>query len=158
NYQGGDRKIFYAVFPFDGSGSNAWDRRGLEMSTNDSDAENVLQDFPNRFLHNVEYFLIGRHFGFVPYFFPGVIAVGLWLASSERRRPWRVLTFLAVAASVTALLVFAPYSWSGGGGPPGNRYFMTMYPALFFLTPPLASLVPGLAGWIVGALFTAKML
>jgi hypothetical protein len=158
NYQGGDRKIFYSVFPFDGSNSNAWERRGVEMSTNDSDAENVLQDFPNRFLHNVEYFLIGRHFGFIPYFFPGAVAVGLWLASSERLRPWRVMTFLAVAASVTALLVFAPYSWSGGGGPTGNRYFMTMYPALFFLTPPTTSLVPGILGWAVGALFTAKML
>ena len=42
---------------------------------------------------------------------------------------------LAVAGSVLALLVFAPYSWSGGGGPPGNRYFMSLYPALLFLTP-----------------------
>ena len=53
------------------------------MSTNDSDAESVLQDFSNRFAHNVEYFLVGRHFGFVPYFFPGVVAIVLWLSRAS---------------------------------------------------------------------------
>jgi hypothetical protein len=157
NYQGGDRKAFYAAFPFDGSTESVWDRQGTEMSTNDSDSENVLTDFTNRFTHNVEYFLVGRHFGFVPYFFPGVVAILWWLASRERARPWRVLTFLAVVASAVALLVFAPFTWSGGGGPPGNRYFMSVYAAIFFLTPPLASTVPGLLAWMGGALFTAKM-
>ena len=99
NYQGGDRKTFYTAFPFDGSKDNVWDRKGTEMSTNDSDADNVLQDFPNRFAHNVEYFLVGRHFGFVPYFFPGVVAIVLWLFSRERRRPWRAADFLAVVGS-----------------------------------------------------------
>ncbi len=57
-----------------------------------------------------------------------------------------------------ALLVFFPYTWSGGGGPPGNRYFMSVYPALFFLTPPLTSIAPAIFAWVGGALFTAKML
>jgi hypothetical protein len=158
NYQGGDRKRFVGSFPFDGSTQGAWDHAGTEMSTNDSDAGNVLQDFTNRFTHNVEYFLVGRHFGFVPYFFPGVVAIGLWLVSRERLRPWRVFTFLAVVASAVVLLVFFPYTWSGGGGPPGNRYFMSVYAAVFFLTPPLTSTVPALLAWLGGALFTAKML
>ena len=51
----------------------------------------------DRFVHNAEYFLIGRHFGFVPYFFPGALAIVLWLFSRERREPWRLLIFLAVA-------------------------------------------------------------
>ena len=162
NYQGGDagdRKRFVGVFPFDGGPRNAWDDpvASAEMTTNDLDTENVLQDFTNRFTHNVEYFLIGRHFGFVPYFFPGVVAIGLWLASRERWQAWRVFTFLAVAGSALALLVFAPYTWSGGGGPPGNRYFMSVYAAIFFLTPPLASAAPALLAWLGGALFTAKM-
>ena len=156
NYQGGDRKTFYSKFPFDGSPDNVW-ASAPEHATNDSDSESVLKDFPNRFAHNVEYFLVGRHFGFVPYFFPGVVAIVLWLASRDRAQPWRLLTFLTVAGSVVALLVFAPYSWSGGGGPPGNRYFMSLYPALFFLTPPL-SVTPALVAWAGGALFTAKML
>jgi len=158
NYQGGDRKAFYGTFPFDGS-PDGWNARGTEMSTNDSDADNVLVDFTHRFTTNVEYFLIGRHFGFVPYFFPGVVAVGLWLASSkERTRVWRVLIALVVVASAAMLIVFAPFTWSGGGGPPGNRYFMSVYAATFFLTPPLASIAWPILAWIGGAMFTAKML
>jgi hypothetical protein len=157
NYQGGDRKTFYGTFPFDGSADNVWSA-APQHSTNDSDAESVLQDLPNRVAQNVEYFLIGRHFGFVPYFFPGAVAIALWLASRDRLRPWRLFTFLAVVGSVLALLIFAPYTWSGGGGPPGNRYFMSIYPALFFLTPPLTSFAPAMIAWTGGALFTAKML
>ena len=158
NYQGGDRKTFYTAFPFDGSKDNVWDRKGTEMSTNDSDADSVLQDFTNRFAHNVEYFLVGRHFGFVPYFFPGVVAIALWLFSRERRQPWRLMTFLAVVGSALGLLILAPYSWSGGGGPSGNRYIIGVYAATFFLTPPLTSTAPALLAWLGGALFTAKML
>jgi hypothetical protein len=160
NYQGGDRKSFVGHFPFDGSLESAWDNRGTEMSTNDADLENVLEpgEFPARFAHNVEYFLIGRHFGFIPYFFPGVVCVVLWLLSRERWRPWRVLTFLAVAGSALAWLIIAPYTWSGGGGPPGNRYFISQYAMLLFLTPPLTSFAPAVIAWIGGALFTAKIL
>ena len=158
NYQGGDRKTFYTAFPFDGSKDSVWDRQGTEMSTNDSDSERVLQDFPSRLAHNVEYFLVGRHFGFVPYFFPGVVAIALWLFSTERRRPWRMLIFLAVAGSAAGLLILLPYSWSGGGGPTGNRYIIGAYAAVFFLTPPMPSSAPAILAWIGGALFTAKLL
>ena len=72
----------------------------------------------------MKYFLLGRHFGFVPYFFPGVVALLAWALSSERRVAWRVLNLIGVAASALVLLVFLPYTWSGGGGPPGNRYFL----------------------------------
>jgi hypothetical protein len=146
------------VFPFD-SGESTWQRLGRDMSTNDSDAETVLapSEFLNRFAHNVGYFVIGRHHGFVPYFFPGALAIVLWLASSERRRPWCVFTFLALAASVVTLLVFFPYTWNGGGGPPGNRYFISLYPVTFFLLPPV-TMTPAIVAWLGGALFTAKML
>lgn len=159
NYQGGDRKTFYGVFPFDGSSPDVWaSERAKEMSTNDSDAANILQDFAGRFALNVKYFFVGRHFGFVPYFFPGVVAVGLWLFSRDRASIWRLLTLCAVAGSGVLLLVLAPFTWSGGGGPPGNRYFMSLYAALFFLTPPLTSVAPAMLAWFGGALFTAKML
>jgi hypothetical protein len=158
NYQGGaERKTFLGSFPFESPG--AWDH-GIASATNDSDAESVLQpsEFVNRFGHNVEYFFVGRHFGFVPYYFPGFLAVCLWLASRERRTPWRVLSFFALAASIVLLLVFLPYSWSGGGGPPGNRYFLSLYPVAFFLIPPLTSMTVPLVAGIGGALFTAQML
>ncbi len=160
NYQGGDRKTFLGSFPFDASAVNAWDRSGTQMSTNDADTETVLapSEFVNRFAHNAVYFVIGRHFGFVPYFFPGVVCLFLWLTSRERWQGWRMLTFLSIAGSFVFWLVFFPYTWSGGGGPPGNRYFLSQYPAFFFLLPPLTSSLPALVAWLGGALFTAKML
>jgi hypothetical protein len=159
NYQGGDRKSFVGHFPFDGSKEGTFDQHGTEMTTNDADAGSVLApaEFPARFAHNVEYFLVGRHFGLVPYYFPGVVCVALWLMSRERWQGWRVLTFLTVVGSVLVFLVLAPYTWSGGGGPPGNRYFISQYPALFFLLPPLTATTPAIVAWIGGALVTAKM-
>jgi hypothetical protein len=163
NYQGGDRRTFYTNFPFD-SPEHSWNRlaetrQSVEMTTNESDADNVLDpsEFANRLGHNLEYFLVGRHFGFIPYFFPGFMAIVLWLASRHRSDPWRVLSFLALAASTVGLLVLLPYTWSGGGGPPGNRYFLNFYPVVFFLTPPLASMWPAIVAWAGGALFTAQM-
>ena len=163
NYQGGDRRTFYTNFPFD-SPEHTWEqlaqaRQSVEMTTNDSDAGNVLDptEFPNRFARNVEYFFLGRHFGFVPYFFPGCVAIALWLMARSRFEAWRVLTFLGLAASTLVLLVFFPYTWSGGGGPVGNRYFLNLYPVLFFLAPPMSSMLPGILAWAGGALFTAQL-
>jgi hypothetical protein len=109
-------------------------------------------------VRNVGYFLVGRHFGFVPYFFPGVVAIVTWLLSRTRREPWRILTFLTFVTSVVVLLLVLPFTWSGGGGPPGNRYLLSVYPTLFFLISPIESTWPGLMSWVGGTLFTARML
>ena len=158
NYQGGDRKTFYGHFPFDAP-DGTWDNRGIPMATDDPDAGTVLDpsELVNRLGHNIEYFLVGRHFGFVPYFFPGVVALALWMLSRDRFEAWRTFTMLGLVGSTLVVLVFAPYSWSGGGGPVGNRYFLSFYPLVFFLTPPLTSGSAPLVAWAVGALFTAKM-
>jgi hypothetical protein len=159
NYQGGDRKIFYGKFPFDAPDAT-WDRRGIRMTTNRDEAQEVLEriDPVGRFGGNIKYFLVGRHFGFVPYFFPGVVAIALWLRSRAHRDLWSGAIFATIVASALLLLFIFPYTWSGGGGPPGNRYFLSLYPALFFLVPPIVSPWPGLIAWAGGALFTAKML
>jgi hypothetical protein len=159
NYQGGDRKTFYAAFPFD-TPDATWERRGGAVQTNGEEAQKVLTsgDRLGWFAHNVEYLLVGRHFGFVPYFFPGAVAIGAWLLSRARRDVWRLLTFAAFAGSAIVLLIVLPFTWSGGGGPPGNRYLFNVYPALFFLIPPGVGAGLGLLAWAGGALFTAKML
>ncbi|MBM3770645.1 MAG: hypothetical protein FJW27_05020 [Acidimicrobiia bacterium] len=159
NYQGGDRATFYERFPFDGSPQNAWDRRAL-VTTNDSDAAVVLDpaELATRFGLNVKYFLVGRHFGFIPYFFPGAVAIVLWARSRERFVAWRLLNLLGIAGSAVLLLLFLPYTWSGGGGPPGNRYFLSVYPALFFIVPPLTWAGSAVLAFVGGALFTAKMI
>ncbi len=159
NYQGGDRKTFYALFPFDAPDAT-WERRGIPTGFYGSAVENVLtsSELLPRLARNIKYFLIGRHFGFVPYFFPGVIAIGLWLFSRARRDIWRIITFGVLVVSTIGVLLLLPFTWSGGGGPPGNRYFLTLYATVFFLVPPLNAAWPGVLAWIGGALFTAKML
>jgi hypothetical protein len=159
NYQGGDRKYFTGRFPFDAP-ENVWYQSGGAVTTDSSTSREVLtsSDLPMRFAHNVEYFLLGRHFGFVPYFFPGAIAFLVWLFSKERRVPWRLLTAGAAVTSAVVLLLYLPWTWSGGGGPPGNRYYVAAYPLFLFLLPPGSSAWPGVLAWMGGALFTAKIL
>jgi hypothetical protein len=166
NYQGGDRKTFYSAFPFDAlhDGDSAprdvWSQNSSLTTTNDADTGTVLapSEFLGRFAHNVEYFFVGRHFGFVPYFFPGFVALVAWAFSRDRFAPWRTLTLLSLAGGTLVWLIIAPYSWSGGGGPPGNRYFLSAYPLAFFLLPPLETSAAGIIAWLGGALFTAKIL
>ncbi|MES1256727.1 MAG: hypothetical protein ABUS56_14015, partial [Acidobacteriota bacterium] len=158
NYQGGDRKTFYAHYPFEAPGV-VWDGLGTTAATDDADADNVLQpaEFANRLALNLKYFVVGRHAGFVPYFFPGAVAIVAWLLSRERHSPWRWFVCAAFAASVVGILVLAPYTWNGGGGPPGNRYLLSLYPVVFFLMPPVGTLAVPMLAWIVGTLFTAHM-
>ena len=159
NYQGGDRKVFYSRFPFDAPDAT-WEARGGVVTTDTTTPREVLtsSELSSRFANNVKYFLIGRHYGFVPYFFPGVVAIAWWLGGATRRVPWRVLVCGSAVASALALLILLPWTWSGDGGPPGNRYFLTSYPVLLFLVPPQISVAPAVVAWIGGALFTAKML
>ena len=158
NYQGGERKTFYGTFPFEREGATFGDL-GIGMTTNEVVVEEALD--PVGFLRllgtNLWYFLAGRHFGFVPFFFPGIVAVWLFLRDPANRslRGWLILG--TAAATAVGTVVYMPYTWSGGGGPSGNRYFLSIYPALLFLTPRLASFRPVAAAWIGGGLFTAHV-
>ena len=49
-----------------------------------------------------------------------------------------------------ALLAYMPYTYSGGGGPIGNRYFLSFYPLFLFLMPRIASALPAIIGLAVG--------
>ena len=158
NYQGGARKTFYGSFPFEHPVAT-FDNRGNAMTTNEIvNEEDWRVGFGSLLLRNLGYFLIGRHFGFVPFFFPGVVVIALFLMARRKRYPWQWCTLCVVALSIVALSGTSPYTWSGGGGPPGNRYFLSIYPALLFVMPPLTSVVPSVVAWIGGALFTAQIL
>ena len=169
NYQGGDRKTFYgrpgpgstyvgpAGFPF-ASPQETFDTTGLDRATDEVPVDIlVTTDTFRVFRHNVWYFLVGRYSGFVPYFLPGAVSVLLFLAAPRRRQAWQWLTFGTLAATATALLLYMPYSYSGGGGPIGNRYFIAFYPWFLLLTPPLTGVAAPLAAAVVGMLFVAKL-
>ena len=158
NYQGGNRRTFYGRFPFE-SPEAAFDNLGISMTTNAVVVEATsTREFLRTLATNLRYFLVGRHFGFLPYFFPGLVAIGLFLLAGNERRPWQWATLCVFLATAIGLCMYMPYTWSGGGGPPGNRYFLSVYPVLLFLTPPLASVVPAMVAWTGGALFTAHVL
>ena len=158
-YQGGDRKSFYGTFPFEGPAAT-FDTLGLGMTTNAVVVEEPLG--PVGFLTllgtNLWYFLVGRHFGFLPFFFPGLVAVWLFARRGVDRTPWGWAIAGTVAATAVGLAIYMPFTWSGGGGPAGNRYFLSIYPALFFITPQLVSVAPVVVAWLGGALFTAHIL
>jgi hypothetical protein len=106
---------------------------------------------------NLVYFVLGRHSGLVPYFFPGVLSVLLFLAWRGGRTWFQWITLGACVVANVVLLMWIPYTYSGGGGPIGNRYFMGLYPLLLFVTPPLRTALPAIAALAIGGLFTAKL-
>ena len=169
NYQGGDRKTFYgrpapgstyvgpAGFPF-ASPQETFETTGLDRATDEVPVDVLVTGDTFRvFRLNVWYFLAGRYSGLVPYFFPGVWSLALFLLAKRRREGWQWMVLGTLAATAAALLLYMPYTYSGGGGPIGNRYFIAFYPWLLLLTPPISSLAAPVFAGAVGMLFVAKL-
>jgi hypothetical protein len=163
NYQGGERKTFYSNegdgFPFQSDG-RGFDNVGLDRTTNAVPLEVLVSRdaVVDVFRHNLAYFFIGRHTGFAVYFLPGMMAVFLFLAATRDRAVWQWLTLAAGLGSAVVLLLYMPFTYSGGGGPVGNRYFLGTYGVFLFLVPPLQTAVPGLFTMALSALFVAPIL
>jgi hypothetical protein len=157
NYQGGYRRTFYAEFPFQ------TDKSVFEVGRlmgRDETLTDIIFDgrvFWTNLVHNLAYFFVGRYAGLVAYFFPAVFAIVAFLSSPRRRPAWQ---WLVLAAGVLQILVFiinTPYTWNGGGGSVGNRYFMGAYGVFLFLLPPLTRMWTAIVVWLVGGLFTAQL-
>jgi hypothetical protein len=166
NYQGGERKTFLSTgdgrfnggFPLR-SDAETFDSVGLSSVGGGSFAvlftrDALLEVFP----HNLGYFLVGRHAGFAIYFFPGLMAILLFLAATRDRAMWQWLTLVAGAGTAVVLLLYMPFTWSGGGGPVGNRYFLGTYGVFLFLVPPLQTAVAGLMALGISGLFVTPIL
>jgi hypothetical protein len=160
NYQGGDRKTFYGYtgFPF-ANERETFDNIGPSQRLEAVLPTNVLatRHSVSVFRHNVWYFVLGRSSGLLPYLFPGLLSAILFLAMPGRRS-WQWLTAATIVGAMVMLLVLTPFTYSGGGGPVGNRYFLSFYPLFLLLTPPLAGLGSAAVAFTIGALFTAKIL
>jgi hypothetical protein len=159
NYQGGDRKYFVYPNMVFTTPAKTFDTVGTSKTTNEiHEAVFEKQAFVERLGLTVVYFLFGRHTGLVPFFFPGALALALWLIRWRDIRLWQVLVAGAALGAEAILVVWMPFTWNGGGGPVGNRYFLGVYPALFFLLPPVQSLLVPVVAWAGGAVFTAQLL
>jgi hypothetical protein len=160
NYQGGDRKTFYSFtgFPF----ANSWetfDNIGPVRGRDDLMVGDVLVNTHSGTVlrHNLWYFLVGRNAGLVPYFFPGVVAAAMFLFSKQKRL-WQWLTLATIAGIVVMHVFVWPFTWNGGGGPVGSRYFLPFYALFLVLIPATAGVGAAIAAFVIGALFTAQIL
>jgi hypothetical protein len=158
NYQGGNRYSFYSHFPFDDEGTKF--ESGKMMTTNEANDENILAPafLVPTLAQNVVYFLIGRDTGLVPFFFPGALFAALWLLRARREPLWQGAIALGCAIAVLVLLVLAPNIWNGGGGPIGNRYFLSIYPVMLFLLPSTAAWTAAAAVVTVGTIVVGPIL
>jgi hypothetical protein len=81
---------------------------------------------PRLLAWNAVYFLVGRNVGILPYFLPALLAL-----LAARRDRWAL--GLGAALAVVGFLLAHPYDFSGFGGGVGNRLFLPLYAALWFL-------------------------
>ena len=159
NYQAGYRLTFYHYtgFPF----ANTWetfDNMGPVRGRDDLLLGDVLvNDHSGRvFAYNVWYFVAGRNAGLLPYFFPGIFAAGLFVFSGNKR-PWQWLALATICASVVMHIFVWPFTWNGGGGPVGSRYFLAFYALFLVLIPAHIRAGAAVTALVVGAIFTAPI-
>jgi hypothetical protein len=157
NYQGGERNTYMWEFPFQTAES------GFEVGTGKS-REEALTDiifdrsvFWTNLGNNLRWFFVGRYSGLLAYFFPAVFALIAFLSAPRRRPGWQWLVFAGALAQILLFVITLPYTWFGGGGSVGNRYFMSPYGVFLFLLPPISSAVLAVVPWIVGGVFVAKL-
>ena len=104
---------------------------------------------------NAVYFVAGRHVGLLPYFLPLLLAFA--------GRPRRLLSWAILAAAMLGAIAFfhlRPFNFWGGGAAIGNRYFLPLLPALWFLRErplkvPSVLVVTALAGLFIAPLWLA---
>lgn len=95
NYQGGERKQFTSEFPF--ANQQTFESTGISMQTNVGEWE--FPFFPVDIAHNISYFFVGRFGGILPYFFPTVLALILFIFHRWDKWIWRIIS-LGVAVFV----------------------------------------------------------
>ena len=157
NYQGGDRNTYIFEFPLQ-TPTSGFDV-GTEKARNETLTEIIFDRrvFWTNLTHNLAYYFVGRYTGLVAYFFPAVFALVAFAFGIRRRPAWQYFVVAAAIAQILFFVVVTPYTWNGGGGSVGNRYFMGAYGLFVFIMPPLEWLVTAMVPWIAGALFMAPL-
>lgn len=158
NYQGGgDRRTYYWEFPFQTPTSTY--EVGKPTGRDEAMTDVILEEsvFWTNLTNNLRWYFVGRYSGLVAYFFPAVLALALFLAGARRRPLWQWLVLASASAQILLFVITLPYTWFGGGGSVGNRYFMGFYGVFLFLFPPVTAAATAAIAWIVGGLFMAKL-
>jgi len=158
NYQGGeDRRSCYTEYPLQTPESTLAHCAEKERNEALTDIIFDRRVFWTNLAHNLGYYFVGRYAGISAYFFPAVFAL-VGFAIGLRRRPlWEYLVLAAALAQMLVFVVGTPYTWNGGGGSVGNRYFMSAYGLFVFLLPAITRTWVAFVPWAVGALFTGSL-
>jgi len=161
NYQGGgaDRRTFNWEFPFQ-TPQATFDTINTKAMARDEALTDVVLDrsaFFRNLTNNLRWYFVGRYSGLIAYFPPAVFALVAFLAGARRRPLWQWLVFGSAVAQILLFVISLPYTWFGGGGSVGNRYFMGAYGIFLFLIPPITSVGVSILPWLVGGLFVGKL-
>jgi hypothetical protein len=128
----GERLGFYARTGYPGVDfpQTAWERKLRQWGNTSWVQEGAFEPSPSPRLWgwNLLYFLAGRDIGVLPYFLPLLLG-----ALAFRRDHGRWAIPLAVAVAAGCFLLVRPFNFYGGGGAIANRYFLPLYPALWFM-------------------------
>ncbi len=129
NYMGGERKSFYFHWPYE-KDEYTFENMGYLMTS-----ENYWQRFhltPEMFFSNIFYYFFGRYSGMAWYFFPAFLSLIIFIFRKNKEL-WEYLLLGSTLLIILVMITLSPDNYYGGGGTIGNRYFMGLYPAFFFL-------------------------
>ena len=173
---GGALALALAVGGFELAASGAWtpyeaERQSFDSATGFPDVQWPATEFPRQIAArgsnswrpqatfeprqsawNALYFFVGRHVGVLPYYLPLLLGLAA-LRPGEGRRALLVAVLLAAAGFAW----LRPFNFYGGGGALANRYFLPLYPALWFCAARRARLSWALAATLLAAPFMSPL-
>jgi hypothetical protein len=144
----GQRLGFYARTGYPGVDfpASAWNQKLRQWGNTSWTQEGAFEPSSSLRLWgwNLVYFLAGRDVGVLPYFLPLLLGV---LAFRRDRGRWALPAAVALAA--LCFLLVRPFNFYGGGGAIANRYFLPLYPALWYMAArPLRTATVALAAML----------
>lgn len=129
NYMGGERKSFYFRWPYEKE-EYTFENMGYLMTS-----ENYWQRFyltPEMLFSNIFYYFFGRYSGMAWYYFPAFLSLIIFIWR-DKKELWEFFVLGSAFLIIIVMITLSPDNYYGGGGTIGNRYFMGLYPAFFFI-------------------------
>lgn len=105
-------------------GSSSW---SSWLATHKNRVSDWLPVSPRLFAWDFFYYLVGQNVGVLPYFLPLILFPIVAPAGKQR---WAVIG--AVVLGAAGFIVLRSFNFYGGGASIANRYFLPLYPALWF--------------------------
>jgi hypothetical protein len=169
NYQGGERKTFGHVYPFDrgetkditfgnsGEWMTTMKLGPLEEGEKEALGTGIVQsaaELESMFRANLLDFWTGRYAGMLPYFATAFIGLLAFLLTGPRdKEGWFAVAGLLIFYFVSIRILPGPSNWYGGGGTLGNRYFMAALPLAVYFLPKRREVPVALLGSLFSAVF-----